>query len=191
MGLTTPKIPKNWPTKRKWLTVVPMSLFNFIAAMFSAAAAPVLSELQKELEIRSSTLLIMVLSIFLLGSAVIPLFTGPLSEIFGRVIVLQLTNMFYLIFNTACGAAKTQNQLITFRFLAGFGRFRSSSCWYSPYSLPCLNDVTQKMLMITSYRSAVASSATCFNLTNEAKLLQSTPLHRYSAPSSDLSQVAS
>ncbi|KAL2065353.1 hypothetical protein VTL71DRAFT_3023 [Oculimacula yallundae] len=120
-GPHDPDNPKNWPMKRKWLAIVPMSMFNFLAAMSSAAAAPALFQIGKDLEIHSQTLLIMVLSIFLLGSAVIPLFTGPLSEVFGRVVILQLTNAFYIVFNTACGAARTQNQMIAFRFLAGLG----------------------------------------------------------------------
>ena len=46
---------------------------------------------------------------------------GPLSEVYGRVAVLQLANMFYLAFNTACGFCQSARQLIAFRFLAGIG----------------------------------------------------------------------
>ena len=46
---------------------------------------------------------------------------GPLSEIFGRVPVLQLANLFYLVFNTACGASKNKGEMIAFRFLSGLG----------------------------------------------------------------------
>ncbi|KAF8867034.1 putative MFS transporter [Acephala macrosclerotiorum] len=113
--------PKNWPMKRKWMASVPMSLFNFLAAMSSATAAPALSTIQRDLDIKSNTLLIMILSVYFLGSAIIPLFAAPLSEIFGRLIVLQLSNMFYIVFNTLCGAATSQNELIAFRFLAGMG----------------------------------------------------------------------
>lgn len=35
--------------------------------------------------------------------------------------VLQSTNLFYIIFNSLYDVAKTQNQLTTFRFLAGLG----------------------------------------------------------------------
>lgn len=44
-----------------------------------------------------------------------------MSETFGRVIVLQLSNLFYLFFNLGCGLCHTKVQLIVFRFLAGFG----------------------------------------------------------------------
>lgn len=120
-GPEDPENPKNWPTSRKWTTLLPMSLFNFLSSMSSATMAPALNTIQQDLHFESTLLVILSLSIFLLGTAVIPLVTAPLSEIFGRSIVLQLANLFYIIFNTLCGAAKTQNQLIVFRFFAGLG----------------------------------------------------------------------
>lgn len=83
--------------------------------------APALNAIQQDLHFQSRLLVILSLSVFLIGTAVIPLVTAPLSEIFGRSIILQSTNLFYILFNTLCGAAKTQNQLIIFRLLAGFG----------------------------------------------------------------------
>lgn len=44
-----------------------------------------------------------------------------MSEIYGRVIILQCANLFYLFFNLGCGLSRTSAQLIVFRFLAGFG----------------------------------------------------------------------
>ena len=48
-------------------------------------------------------------------------FLGPMSEVYGRVPVLQLANLFFLVWNTACGAAKSTGMMIGFRFLAGLG----------------------------------------------------------------------
>lgn len=83
--------------------------------------APALSTIQQDLRFDSSLLAILSLSIFLLGTAFIPLLTAPLSEVFGRSLILQTTNVFYIVFNTLCGLARTQNELIAFRFLAGLG----------------------------------------------------------------------
>ena len=83
--------------------------------------APALLAIQQDLNFQSETLVVLSLSVFLLGTAVIPLFSAPLSEVFGRSIVLQSMNLFYIVFNTLCGAAKTQNQMIVFRFFAGLG----------------------------------------------------------------------
>lgn len=93
--------------------------------------APALNTIQRDLHFQSSLLAFLSLTVFLLGTAFIPLITAPLSEVFGRSLILQSTNVFYMVFNTACGAAKTQNQLIAFRFLAGLGGagpFAVSTC---------------------------------------------------------------
>ncbi|KAI1082714.1 MFS general substrate transporter [Whalleya microplaca] len=63
----------------------------------------------------------LVLSIFLLAYAIGPLLFGPLSELYGRVLILQLANVIYLAFNLGCGLARTKTQLLTLRFLSGLG----------------------------------------------------------------------
>ena len=83
--------------------------------------APALPAIARELKVTNSVEQSLILSIFVLAYAVGPLFLGPLSEINGRVIVLQLANLFYLAFNIGCGFAQTKGQLIAFRFLAGLG----------------------------------------------------------------------
>lgn len=70
-----------------------------------------------------------------------PLIWGPLSELYGRLVILQISNIwflsnpsfarepsvssklmfFVLVFNTLCAVAKTPTQMLVFRFLAGFG----------------------------------------------------------------------
>ena len=59
------------------------------------------------------------LSIYVLAYAIGVLFLGPLTESFGKVPVLQVTNFFYLVFNIACGVSRSRVQMIVFRFLAG------------------------------------------------------------------------
>ena len=63
----------------------------------------------------------LVMSIFLLGYAQGPFVLGSLSEIFGRVGVLQITNLVFLAFNTACPFARNSTELYLFRFLSGIG----------------------------------------------------------------------
>jgi MFS family permease len=83
--------------------------------------APAVSSIAAELRITSDVEAQLTLSIFVLAYAVGPLFLGPLSEIYGRVVVLQLSNLFYLVWNLACGFAKSPGQLMAFRFLSGLG----------------------------------------------------------------------
>ena len=81
--------------------------------------APAINLISKDLDIVNSVEQEIVFSIFVLGYAFGPLILGPLSEIYGRPIILQLANLFYLIFNTAGGWSRTKGEMIAFRFLSG------------------------------------------------------------------------
>jgi len=83
--------------------------------------APAISSIVSEFKITNEVEQQLVLSIFVLAYAIGPLILGPLSEIYGRVPVLQLSNLFLLVFNTACGASKNKGEMIAFRFLSGLG----------------------------------------------------------------------
>lgn len=69
----------------------------------------------------SDTIGVMFLSIYMLAFSVGPFITSPLSEMYGRILVLQGSNGFFFVFNTACGFAKTDGQMLAFRFLSGIG----------------------------------------------------------------------
>lgn len=83
--------------------------------------APALDTIAVEFKITSGFEKALVMSIFLLAYAIGPFLLGPLSEIFGRVVVLQCANLVFLVFNTICGFAKTKEQMMAFRFLSGLG----------------------------------------------------------------------
>ncbi|KAK9313992.1 major facilitator superfamily domain-containing protein [Lipomyces starkeyi] len=120
-GEGDPENPKNWSSTKKWFTTFMVSSFTFITPVSSSMVAPALATMAVELQIMSDVESQLVLSIFILAYAVGPLLLGPMSEIYGRVPVLQLANLFYFVFNLACGFAKTKNQLLAFRFLSGLG----------------------------------------------------------------------
>ncbi|TFK37877.1 MFS polyamine transporter [Crucibulum laeve] len=113
--------PKNWSYKRKWAATIVVSSFTFISPVSSSMIAPASAQVAQDFGITSSVLIAMTTSVFVLGYAVGPLFIGPLSEIYGRSRVLQLSNLFYLAWNLGCGFAQNKGQLIAFRFLAGIG----------------------------------------------------------------------
>lgn len=120
-GPNDPENPKNWPFKRKWAATIIVSTFTFITPVSSSMVAPALTAIGKEFNITDSVQLSLTLSIFILAYAIGPLILGPLSELYGRTIVLQLSNLFFLFFNLACALAKNKTQLIVFRFLSGLG----------------------------------------------------------------------
>lgn len=120
-GPQDPANPKNWPTGTKWSYTVAVSVFTFISPVSSSMIAPALAKLGQELQMHSAIEVELSLSIFILAYAVGPLFFGPASEVYGRVRLLQVSNLWYLAWNLGCGFATNKAELFVFRFLAGVG----------------------------------------------------------------------
>ncbi|KAI0788016.1 MFS polyamine transporter [Fomes fomentarius] len=130
-GPDDPQNPKNWSKKKKWAATVIVSAFTFISPVSSSMMAPATGQIASEFGITNESIIAMLTSIFVAAygessslhtcSAVGPLILGPLSELYGRSRVLQLANMWYLVWNIGCGFAQNEGQLLAFRFLAGLG----------------------------------------------------------------------
>jgi len=119
-GPDDPDNPKNWSKKSKWATTMTVAAFTFISPVSSSMIAPCLRQLGADLN-TSAFATELGMSAFILAFAVGPLFLGPMSELFGRRIVLQLSNLFYFAFNLACGFSDNIGMIIAFRFLSGLG----------------------------------------------------------------------
>lgn len=115
-----PTNPKDWPNRIKWAVTDVMSATGFNRIMVSTIMAPALDTIAVELHM-SHVESVMALTIYLLASAFGPLVIGPLSEVYGREMILHTSNIWFLIWNVMCGFAKTKESLIAARFLAGFG----------------------------------------------------------------------
>ncbi|KAK7755377.1 hypothetical protein SLS62_002604 [Diatrype stigma] len=122
-GPSDPENPLNWSWQRKWAATLLVSCFTFISPFSSTMVAPALDAIGAELGIAPGDgfAKALVMTIFLLGFAQGPFVLAPLSELFGRVRVLQYANLVYLAFNTACGFARTRPQMLACRFLSGIG----------------------------------------------------------------------
>lgn len=83
--------------------------------------APASFQIAQDLHITSSIEVALTISVYVLAYSIGPLFLGPLSEIYGRSRVLQIANIFFLVFNLVCGFAQNKGELIAFRFLSGLG----------------------------------------------------------------------
>lgn len=107
--------------RRKWAACLIISCFTFVSPVSSSIISPALVSISEDFHITDKVQGQLTLSIFVLAYAIGPLFLGPLSEIYGRVLVLQLSNLFYLAWNLACGFAQNSGQLMAFRFMSGLG----------------------------------------------------------------------
>lgn len=123
-----PANPRNWPLAKKWITATIVSLYTLVTPLASAIMAPGLPDLAVKFGITDSTVLALTLSIFVLSYAIGPLFVAPLSEVYGRVWVLHLGNLFFLAFNLGCALSPNTASLIVFRFLAGLAGSAPTAC---------------------------------------------------------------
>ncbi|KAH8077745.1 MFS polyamine transporter [Cristinia sonorae] len=126
-GANDPENPRNWSNPRKWLVTITVALYTGISPLVSSVGSPAGELVKADLNISSPVVVNLTTTVFVLAFAFGPMVFGPLSEVFGRRRVLHLANIFFLIFNLACGFAQNTSQLIVFRFLAGLG----GSCPFS------------------------------------------------------------
>lgn len=120
-GPRDPENPKTWSFKRRWAATGLVSLITFMTPIASSMIAPAEPAINKDLNVHTTIQSELIFSIFLLSFVIGPLFLAPASELWGRVIVLQIANVWFLIFNLVCGFAQNVGEMLAFRFLAGLG----------------------------------------------------------------------
>ncbi|KAG4431181.1 hypothetical protein IFR05_013344, partial [Cadophora sp. M221] len=116
-----PTNPINWPNRKRWTATLLVACFTFISPLASTMIAPSLNTIADDFKITKDAEKALVMTIFLLAYAIGPFLIGPLSEMFGRVVVLQFANLVFLLFNTICGFSRSKEQMMAFRFLSGLG----------------------------------------------------------------------
>lgn len=60
-----------------------------------------------------------VVSVYILGFAIGPLMVGPMSELYGRMIVYHVCNLLFVVLTIVCAVSQSMGMLVAFRFLAG------------------------------------------------------------------------
>jgi multidrug resistance protein len=118
-GLTDPARPVNWSKKKKWLNMFSISYLTFLTPLTSSIVAPAQGLVMKEFHTSNRTLASFVVSIYLIGFAVGPLFLAPLSEIYGRLRVYQVGTVIFTVWNVAGALAPNIGALLVFRLFAG------------------------------------------------------------------------
>ena len=116
-----PANPRNFPTKRKITLLGLVSSITFLSPLASAIFAPGIPFVNQDFHNSSQMLGSFAVSVYLLGFTFGPLFLSPLSELYGRCIVLNISNLFFCAFSLGCALAPNLGGLIGMRFLAGVG----------------------------------------------------------------------
>ncbi|KAK4495585.1 hypothetical protein PRZ48_012853 [Zasmidium cellare] len=118
-GQAEEETPVNWKPWKKWVHVVVLSSLSFSASMGSLILAPAAPEVAQSLQIQSPLLLTFIVSVYVLGFATGPLLMASLSELYGRLMIIHLSNWCFVGFTVACGFSQTKVQLLILRFFSG------------------------------------------------------------------------
>lgn len=118
-GPDDPKHPRNWTKFKKWLMTAIVSLYTMVSPLSSSILSPAVPYIAKDIGMDKSIEQSLSVSIFILAWAICPLFVAPLSEVYGRQVVLNSSIVLLLVFNIACAVSKNTAELLVFRFLAG------------------------------------------------------------------------
>lgn len=127
--------PLNWSKAKKWslsIIVINMSLtMGYFSGGHAVAISTVAEYFHTSMQFSTSGV-----SFFVLGFAMGPLLFAPLSEMYGRNPIIQVTLLLFLFCNIGCALAPNIALFLTFRGLAGlFGaptgsHYPCALAWY-------------------------------------------------------------
>ncbi|KAJ5176995.1 uncharacterized protein N7482_002872 [Penicillium canariense] len=120
-GQNDPENPQNFAMSRKWGLLALMSAMTFVSPLASSMFAPAVGYAAEDLHVTNETVLSLSVSIFLIGYTVGPLILAPMSEIYGRRIVLSCANWFFVLWQIGCAKAPNVATLIVCRMFSGMG----------------------------------------------------------------------
>ena len=113
--------PYNWPRTKKLYVVLTGMAMVLNSTMGSSIASGSTGVLEKYFHVTDEELLVLPTSIYLIGYILGPMVFSPLSESYGRKIIMMCTFTMFTIFVMACALAPNFAGLVIFRLLAGIG----------------------------------------------------------------------
>lgn len=113
--------PRNWSSARKWRSTLVVSVYTLLSPFASTMLAPAMPAINEEFGVSNSAISALAVSIYILAWAIFPPFIAPISEMYGRKIVLDISVWVLLFFNLGCALSQSMPQLIVLRLFAGIG----------------------------------------------------------------------
>ena len=118
-GKDDPERAVNWTNKKKWSNQAIIAAVTFLTPLASSMVAPGVPLILRDFHSTNETLGSMIVSIYILGYALGPLFIAPMSEVYGRLITYHVNNVMFVIWTIACALAPNMGALLVFRVFAG------------------------------------------------------------------------
>ncbi|KAL2818951.1 major facilitator superfamily domain-containing protein [Aspergillus granulosus] len=118
-GDCDPTNPRNWPKHKKWAHIIILSILALITNMAPTMCAPGIQDIAADLDITSSTISTLAITLYVLGIAIGPMIMSPLSEIYGRAPVYHAASVIFVAFIVGSALSQTAPQFMVFRFISG------------------------------------------------------------------------
>ncbi|KAL8902647.1 MAG: hypothetical protein Q9207_004503 [Kuettlingeria erythrocarpa] len=114
-----PENPCNWSSGRKFFVLLGGIVSVVNSTLGSSLPSGAIDYLAEYFHVTSQAQLVLPISLFLVGYVFGPVVFAPLSETYGRRIILVTTFVFYTIFTLACALALNWPFFLVFRLLCG------------------------------------------------------------------------
>jgi len=111
--------PRNWTVKRKYINVLLVSLQALCNAITSTILGVASTAIAEDFGLTDAITPTLPVSLFVLGLGIGPLYLAPLSEIYGRRIVYNISFPIFTLLNIGCALSPNIQCLAVLRFLAG------------------------------------------------------------------------
>ncbi|KAJ3578666.1 hypothetical protein NPX13_g1898 [Xylaria arbuscula] len=118
-GPDDPANPLNWTSARKTFVIAVVSAVTFNVSLVPTIFAPGVPLLLKEFHSESTALASFAVSAYIIPFAISPLVVAPLSEIYGRNVVMNTANFAFLVFTIVCAISNSIALFLVFRVLQG------------------------------------------------------------------------
>ncbi|RWA10361.1 hypothetical protein EKO27_g4744 [Xylaria grammica] len=118
-GPDDPANPLNWSSARKTFIITVISAVTFNISLVPTIFAPGVPLLLSEFHSESSSLASFVVSAYVVPFAISPLVVAPLSELYGRNVVMNTANFAFLVFTIVCAVSNGIALFLVFRIFQG------------------------------------------------------------------------
>ncbi|PWY73565.1 MFS general substrate transporter [Aspergillus heteromorphus CBS 117.55] len=118
-GPDDPQNPMNWSNVRKWVIIGLIALSSFNVSMVSTVFAPGVPDVIREFHINSSSISSLMISVYVMGSAIGPLILTPLTEVSGRLPMTHAANILFAVAAVVCATSVSVSMLIVSRLFMG------------------------------------------------------------------------
>ena len=114
-----PGDPRNWPTWRKWLILLSLTVANFATLWNASGYSTIVNDFPMHFG-TSREVAALPIALYVFGLAFGPMTLAPLSEYYGRTPIYLVSLFVSMLFMMATALVPTASGFIILRFFSGF-----------------------------------------------------------------------